>query len=350
MKQDRALAREIVRRWGWNVTSYQILNPGFTYWVDEPRDAVVGYIESHETRVVAGAPVCADDQFDAVVRAFEVDAAAQNCGVVYFAAEDRVAELALRGPRRLTFPIGAQPFWRPSDLLQEFSRHASLRAQLNRARNKGVSVQLATGIDSATSAHLGRCLQEWKDTRGLPPLHFLIETDTLSTRQDRQLLIATRAGAPVGFLIATPIPARNGWLIEQIVRGKEGPNGMAELLVFTAAELLHAEGAALMTLGLAPLARRAPAAIDESPVWLKGLLMWLQAHGRRFYNFAGLETFKAKFGQAHWSPVYASLSPGTHLSRALLAITAAFSGEPVHRFVPHVLARSLMQEVHSKLR
>ena len=102
-------ARSTIRRWGWNVTSYQILNPGFSFWTDPRYDAVVGYIQQHGVRVVGGAPVCADEQLVQVMRAFENDAGQGGCGVVYFCAEDRLAEHAARDAVRVTFPIGAQP-------------------------------------------------------------------------------------------------------------------------------------------------------------------------------------------------------------------------------------------------
>jgi phosphatidylglycerol lysyltransferase len=341
----RSDALAIVRRWGWNVTAYQILNPGFELWINPELDAAVGYIERHRIRVVGGAPVCADEQLPRVVTAFENDAARAGCGVVYFCAEQRLAELAAADVRRITFPIGAQPMWTPRDLLSEFEQHASLRAQLNRARNKGVRVQSATHLDTITVSEMNQCLEQWIDDRGLPPLHFLIETRTLDNLQDRAVFVALRDASIVGFLVATPIPARNGWLVEQIVRGKNAPNGTAETLLREAALKLESMKADMITLGLAPLAQRGEPRFDRSPRWLHVVLDNLRSHGHRFYNFEGLEAFKAKFGRADWAPVYAVLAPNTPLPRALLAITAAFAGEPLRRFLPRVLTRGLAHEL-----
>ena len=335
--------RAMVRRRGWNTTSYQILNPGFSFWMDETLDAAIGYVDRHGVRVVGGAPVCADEQLERVMQAFEADAARDGRGVVYFGAEDRIAELAERDPARMTFPIGAQPFWRPDVLLHEFHTHPSLRAQLNRARNKGIAVREAAVLSGDTLRALHRCLDEWMDDRPLPPLHFLIETQTLTNLDDRRILMAERAGMPVGFILATPIPARDGWLIEHIVRGRDAPNGTAELLLFHTAAVLHRDDAALLTLGLAPLAQRAAPLVDRAPRWWRVLADALRNHGGRLYNFAGLEAFKAKFGNAQWCPVYASLAPDTSLPRALLAITAAFSGEPLTRFIPRTALRMLIR-------
>lgn len=333
--------RGIVRRWGWNGTSYQILNPGFTFWLDRDRDAAAGYVERHRIRVVGGAPICAGDQFEAVVNAFEHDAAAAHCGVAYFGAERRIADLARTDARRITFPIGAQPVWQPRTLVREFATHASLRAQLRRAHNKRVTTRRIEHVDPETARALRSCLEQWVGRRGLPPLHFLIETDTLEDLVDRRVVAAECDGRIVGFLLATPIPARNGWLIEQLVRGSDAPNGTAEALLHHVANVLDEEGAAMLTLGLAPLARRGVPILNRRPAWASAFFAALRSHGRRFYNFEGLEQFKAKFGGSAWDTIYLSLAPDTGLPRALLAVTAAFSGEALWRFVPRMLIRRI---------
>ena len=345
MNREWQQARDIVRRWGWNVTSYQILNPGFSFWIDAGADAVVGYIERHGVWVVGGAPTCADERLESVVTAFERTARDAGKGVLYFCAEERLAAQAVRDPERVTFPIGAQPFFTPARLRDVFAEHPSLRGQLHRARNKDVTVEVADARSPAVLASLRRCLDEWRATRRLPPLHFLIETDTLEHLEDRVLLLARRRDTPVGFAVATPIPARHGWLIEQIVRGRDAPNGTSELLVHSAADVLAQRNATFITLGLAPLARRVPSAFDQSPAWLRTLLRGLRSHARHFYNFEGLENFKAKFRPASWAPVYASTSAGCSVRRALLAVTTAFSGERLRWFVPHMIGRAVSREI-----
>lgn len=341
---ERERVREIVRRWGWNGTSYQILNPGFQFWIDPVHDAAVGFVARNGVRVVGGGPVCSDERLGAVMHGFEADSTGAEEGAVYFCAEDRLARLAADEPRRMTFPIGAQPTWQPDELLHAFSARASLRAQLNRALNKRVSTHLLARVDGATSIALQDCLDEWVGSRSLPPLHFLVETETLDDLIDRRVFIAERDGDIVAYLVATPIPARRGWLIEQIVRGRKAPNGTAELLLHHAAGALDEQDARIITLGLAPLAARGAPVVNRAPRWLRIVLGGVRSHGNRFYNFEGLEAFKSKFGECRWDPVYASLAPGTPLPRALLAITSAFGGQPLWRFGPQLVGRAVARE------
>jgi phosphatidylglycerol lysyltransferase len=224
--------------------------------------------------------------------------------------------------------------------------HASLRAQLNRARNKGVAVEAWPASRAAADPALRRCLAEWLETRGLPPLHFLVETRTLDRVYDRRVFVALREGEVTGFLVASPIPARQGWLIEQIVRGRGAPNGTAELMIDAAVRAVGEDGCHYVTLGLSPLSLRAGGVGSGGPRWLRALLTWMRAHFHRFYNFEGLERFKAKFRPAVWEPIYA-IAVGTGFSPRLLhGIAAAFSD----RSLASTLARAILSAGRQELR
>jgi len=86
-----------------------------------------------------------------------------------------------------------------------------------------------------------------------------------------------------------------------------------------------ADGAEYLTMGLAPLASPVWDPTHVNPLWLRLLLAWIRAHGQRFYNFSGLETFKGKFGPREWEPIYA-ISQESHFSPwTLYAVADAFA-------------------------
>jgi phosphatidylglycerol lysyltransferase len=321
-------ARELVFRYGWNATSYQILNPAMEHWFSEAGDAVVGFVRRGGFRVVAGAPVCAQERLEAVVLEFEAVAEGTAEKVCYFGAASRLREVLQSLSAHAEMPIGAQPAWNPREWPALLKKHSSLRGQINRARNKGVVVQEWGADEKERRGLLEACLQEWLATRPFPTLRFLTEPVDLDEMRDRRLFVASQGESVLGFLIATPVPERRGWLIEQIVRGRTAPNGMAELLVGSAMEALAADGAEYVTLGLAPLSLRAGTEANTNGSWLRLLLTLIRAHGRRFYNFDGLDAFKAKFRPDRWEPLYA-ISNEKHFSvAALYAIAAAFSEGP----------------------
>jgi phosphatidylglycerol lysyltransferase len=314
-------------RYGWNATVYQILNPGIGRWFSADGDALVGYVRRHRVRVVAGAPVCALHRLAAVVAEWEDEAARAGDRVCYFGAAGRVRALLGKKPGYSTVVLGAQPVWRPWQWARIVDKHKSLRAQLNRARNKGVHVGEWPAERATDNPELWRCLGEWLQTRGLPSLHFLVEPQTLGRLEDRRIFVAERDGKAVGFVNCSPVPRRNGWLTEQFVRGENAPNGTVELLIDTAARTLAAEGSDYLTMGLVPLSENNWLPSDYNPLWLRFLLTWVRAHGRRFYNFGGLDAFKSKFHPHRWEPIFAISNEARFSPRSLYAIAAAFTGD-----------------------
>jgi len=338
-------ARELVLRYGWNATAYQIINPGIELWFSPICEAVVGFVRAHNTLVVAGAPVCAPERLADVATEFEQAARRDGKSVCYFGAEARLEALYRGAATHSMVLLGAQPTWRPPNWLKIVSRRASLRAQFNRARNKLVSVGEWPSSQAAGHPALQACLQEWLATRGLPTMHFLVEPQTLERLADRRVFVAELKGQVVGFLVASPVPRRNGWLIEQIIRGHGAPNGTAELMIDAAVRAIAEEESEYMTLGLSPLSRRAALSQEENPLWLRWLLSWARAHGRRFYNFDGLDAFKTKFQPEQWEPVFAIFNEPHFSPAALYAIAEAFTrGSPI-KAVAGALLKAAQTEV-----
>ncbi len=335
-------ARELVLRHGWNTTCYQILNPGFDLWFSKRVEGVIGYVHRKGVNVVAGAPVCAMADLEEMVQEWQVRCVAAGKRHCYFGAEERLRALTGGDPQFSTVTLGAQPVWTPDSFLASFQKEASLRAQVHRATNKGVSV---AECHTDCVPLLRPVLENWLSTRGLPPLHFLVEPETLRNLMDRRIFAARLQGQIVAFLVLSPIPGRSGWLTEQFVRGRSAPNGTVELLLKIAAQTMLAEGAEFITMGIVPLSKRAE---DDhaNPKWLRFLASWAAAHGNRFYNFSGLDWFKNKFNPDRWDPVYVISQETKFSPSTLYAVVSAFTGSPPLIAVGRGAVRALQSEAH----
>jgi phosphatidylglycerol lysyltransferase len=339
------LARQLVLRFGWNAVAYQILNPGMRLWFSREGDAVAGYASFRRVWVVAGAPVCARERLDAVAAELEGDAAERGQQVLFFGAGERLETVFAEHGDHCLVPLGAQPVWEPAVWPSIVRGKASLRAQLNRARNKHVVVEEWSPERAHASPELRSVLHEWLRTRGLPPLGFLVQPDLLDNLDDRRIFVASRGAEVLAFLIGTPVPARDGWLVEEWPRRRTAPNGTTHSLVDAAMRAFALGGARYVTLGLAPLAERGGSGLGGQPAWLRVALRWARAHGRRFYNFRGLEAFKASMQPMRWEPIYA-IAPGERIRpRMLYAVAGAFSGGSPERLLARALASAAWEEL-----
>lgn len=335
-------ARQLVLRHGWNTTCYQVVNPGIERWFSRKGDAIVGYVPKKGRRVIAGAPICSKDRLQAVIEEWESDNPSQpSC---YFGAEERVHDALGQAPGYTTVVLGAQPVWSPETWAKNLDDDKSLRYQLHRAKNKKVTVAEWPPERVQGNEDLQRVLKEWLATRGLPPMHFLVEPETLDCLEDRRLFVAERNGVPVGFVTMSPVPTRNGWLTEQFVRGKNAPNGTIELMLDTAIRTVGTEGAQMVTMGIVPLSTHGYED-RANPRWLRLITAWMRAHGRRFYNFDGLDAFKSKFNPDYWEPIYVITKEAQFSPRTLYAVAAAFTSENPILAVFKGMLRAARQEL-----
>ena len=159
--EDAERARQLVLRHGWNATAYQILNPGIALWFAAGGDAVIGYVRRNRVRVVAGAPVCAAERLRDVTGEFAMAAQREGDRVCYFGAGERLEEVLRRDGACGTVGLGAQPSWDPRRWSAIVARRASLRAQLHRARNKGIAVSQWNSERAENNPELAKLLGQW---------------------------------------------------------------------------------------------------------------------------------------------------------------------------------------------
>jgi phosphatidylglycerol lysyltransferase len=317
-------ARKIVMQYGWNSMAYQILNPGMSLWFSKKHEGIIGFVETLNHFIIAGSPVSKEEHLENILTEFFHDVLQEGKKVCFFGAQKRISTILSAFTPTSTILLGAQPTWKPNEWLYHVNSKPSLRAQLQRARNKQIFTEVIKKDFDVIRDDLKNCLNEWIATRKLPPMHFLVEPNTLDQLEDRILVIAKKQKQIIGFCIASPIPLRQGWLIEQIVRNKDAPNGTAELLLFDMTTEIQKNNSQFITLGLSPLSQfyQSP---SSHPAWLNFLLRSVKSYGNIFYNFKGLDNFKAKFNPTTWEPVFAITNEKVPTFSTLYAIATAFS-------------------------
>jgi len=295
--RERSRLLSLLRRWGWNSTSFQTLEPGFEYWFEQDPSgedlACVAYLDTGSAFVVAGSPIADPEHLPDVAGAFVAWAGKRGRRVSFFGVEQGFLDrVDLR-----SFELGRQPFWDAGHWPEIVASRRSLREQLRRARAKGVRVEAmpaeAVGDEKGEIRRdVGRLIGRWLASRPMPPMAFLVELEPFAFAEERRYWVARRGGEMVGLLVAVPIFRRRGWLFEDLLRDPAAPNGTAELLIDAAMRDVGEGPSRWVTLGLAPLAGDAR--------WQRVVRRLMKG----FYNFEGVRDFKAKLRPDGWDPIH----------------------------------------------
>jgi len=311
----------LLQRHGREATSFQILEPGLTYWFFED-DGVLAYTDLGSAWVTAGEPVCAPERLGALVARFVEVAARADRRVRFFHVSGEFAPQAGLAHTH----VGELPTWDPGAWADTLKGARSLREQLRRARNKGVSTRVVDGgeledPDSPLRASCDALVARWLGKKGMGELKFMVRVHPYGFPRERRYVVAERAGELIGLAVAIPVYQRKGWFIEDLLRDDSAPNGTAELLVDTLMQAFAREGCHYATLGLAPLAGE-----------LRPLLALTRNYTTRLYNFPGVRSFKDKLKPRQWDPVYLAYPRGEFGFLAMRDVLAAFAPDGLVRF------------------
>ena len=295
---------------GYNAHALVGISSGICSWRSSGTQGAVAYSEFGKSWLVPGDPLSTDANLEEVCRGFMEEARAGARVVAFMPATDRFARhcshLGLRA-----IQIGAAPYFDLSTWAPRGDRAKKARAGVNHARRAGVRVT-EVGIVDETLVRETTCLSKsWLATRRSPIRFGWLFSVDLFQHADKKKYFTARdtTGTLVGFLAASPIPARDGWYLEDVLRSKDAPNGTSDLLVVEVLELLKRDGARLATLGTAPMAMEGTVdpEVHISPL-LTRVVRIIASCFSLFYNFGGVRRFKAKFAPSWWESEYILVS------------------------------------------
>src|SRR5262249_55196738 len=153
---------------------------------------------------------------------------------VFLPATEQFAR-TMRAERWTCLKIGASPYfdlehWNPRG---NVARH--LRWSINRAIRAGITVEQSAEV-ATLKAQLESLCENWLATRpaGTSFGWLFALQPTRNARYKRYFLARDGDGVICGFLAASPMPQRQGWYLEDVVRAPHSPEGVCDLLVYRA--------------------------------------------------------------------------------------------------------------------
>ena len=292
---------------GYNAHALVSITRGIRLWTCSK--GTVAYNEFGRVWLVPGDPLASPEKLAPVTERFLRKAVAANRVVGFVPATEQFAkhsrELGLRAVK-----IGAAPYFDLTTWAPRGDRAKKARAGVNQARRAGVHVTEVVEIDDKLRRETACLCKSWLTTRrSAIKFEWLFTVDLFQHHEHKKYFTARDAnGKLVGFLAASPIPARNGWYLEDVLRSKRAPNGTTDLIVVEVLNALKRSGATLATLGTTLMTTEGETNVHTSPTFSKAA--WAIARCfSLFYNFNGVRRFKAKFAPSWWESEYVLMSP-----------------------------------------
>ena len=314
-------------------------------WSTPEIDGAIVYSEFGRVWLAAGEPLAGAEDKPELARQFAEHAKQHNRVVAFVPATTSFA-CSIVSRDFSAVKVGAAPYFDLKTWNPRGNSAKKMRAEVNQARRAGVIVESVTHIDHDLKQEAAElCLHWLGNRRAATSFGWLVALDPFRHADHKKYFIARTNGKLVGFLGVSPVPARKGWYLEDVLREPDAPAGTATLLVFEALQALKKDGAELATLGTAPLANDGANEVStEHPVVAHAL----RVASKRFsgvYNFEGLRRFKGKFAPSWWESEYVVAQRGIAIHpRVANAIMHAV----VPRGLPQLLTRQALQLIGRK--
>lgn len=315
---------ELLRLYGRNVHSFEVLEPGLQYWFTPDRRAAVAYVDRGFYRVGAGGPLCPRERLAEVAWEFGLDARRQHRKAAFFGVSQRFIQAL--DDRFDWLQLASQPCWDP----RAFSLTSKVRNRVKKAEKAGLSIRQVAELDPQRVDPL---LKVWERQHPLPPMRFMVTMDVYRYAAEKLYLIAEQEGELRALAAAVPIYGLNGWLLEDLIIDRQAAPGAAEALIDRFMKVTGELGCPVASLGMVALA-----GVGHDP--RHPILAWLLRACYRLldslYSFQGLYRFRSKLNPSFWEPVYvAACGKVTWLT--IRAILMAFAGGWVPAFASRAL-------------
>jgi len=285
-----------LEQWGEGTHSFLTLYRGIKYFTVAGLDGYIPLTISNKFILMVGQPVCNPDLSHIMIGALQ-DFADETESTIAAIPAGELGKEMLVGSGFKAFYVGREPIY---DLKKLAKPGKSIRLAINRVKRNGLRL---VQYHDKYRPQMDNLCQKWQEGREIPAMGFLFELRPFEARKfKRYFLVVDGQDSVQAFLACSPIYAKNGWYLEDLIRNENAPNGTTELLVNGTMEALGAEGYDMATLGLAPLAGLPPR--DAERPYLNMILHFIYDHLSCIYHFKALEHFKGKFKPSAWEGNY----------------------------------------------
>lgn len=299
--EERKHVANLVRFYGKNSISYFSLDDDKTYFFSQSGKTVISYVLEGSTAVVAGDPVGPEEELDTAIKEFINFCGQQDWTIVFWQVRDQLVDLYRQAGLHL-LKIGEDAVIDAQKFTLKGGAMANVRSSAKRAEKDGLCVVFYRGqvTDHEQLAQMELISRRWLASKGGTEMGFSMGRFTPQGDVEQLYALAVDGCNKVhAFVSFIPIYGRNGWGLDLMRRAEVCAPGTMELLLARTIEHMQKTGAAMVSLGLAPLSN----ANAEDENFLESRIDYLTDRFGNPEKNLSLFNFKKKF-QPTWESRY----------------------------------------------
>jgi phosphatidylglycerol lysyltransferase len=327
LPHEREAARASMERYGAPPQGYFSLMPGLSYLFGPGRQAVLSYRLVDGVAIVLRDPSGPPEEIAPLLAQFRERCFRHDWLPCVLSATPRwLRDLKALGLHSMK--IGEEALLDLPGLGFTGRKWQDVRTALHRLPREGYAAEWYDLLQDPQGwlPELERISNVWLAQQHGGEMGFTLGTWELALRyaaEQRALVLVNAAGRPAAFMTFIPcLVAGGGWSLDLMRKAGSLPPGGMEYLLATAIQRFQAEGCALLSLSLAPLADITADDSSDTPEVIERARQLIFEHFGLTYNFKGLQQFKAKFSP-RWEARYLVYPSVATLPRVLLALLKA---------------------------
>lgn len=259
-----AALESLAERYG-RVSHMGMLDPSYTFFINQARTAALYYKVKNKVAVVGGDPLCGRELFAELLEEFTTFRKAQKYGIAFLGASSAFADYA-KEQKWVTMHFGIERVLNPLTnpiLLEKGGRTGKRMATTNRQlldpKKGGLSVEVycsSVAKRPELQEQLVSVYEAWRDHRnqsGTPQAYITVYDPFALPELMTYIYTKDREGRPNGFAALRKLGANNGFHIDPCIAAPGAPKGITDLLVFSAMALLNKAGISYLSFGFEPL-------------------------------------------------------------------------------------------------
>lgn len=339
-ESDMQRARRLVLKYGQNPASYLTLEKDKLLYFGTSVEGVLPYGIVQSTVVVNGDPVCAAEDFPALLKEFTEFCRRSRHGLVFLSVTDRFLDV-YRAQGFGLVKCGEEARFDLSVYEISGKKGAKMRMNVNHAERAGIRVSEYRPREKRNAEieeAMNRITEEWLSDKKSGLLTFTMGTADLKRPMDRRYFYATDADGKIcAYNVYCPFGGKTGYMADITRRSHDAPSGVTEKIMIEAFRVFRDEGVRYASLGIAPLANVIED--EKHPGSAAKFLNFIYEHLNACYGFKNLYRAKENYSPTEWLPGYYAWYPKLPSPEMLYAVVRIQNPKGVGDFAKALLPK-----------